>query len=99
MIGEALRVLRVFNGYKAKELAEELKISPSFISEIENGGKKPTLDLLNKYGEVFHVKVSTLILFSEALDEDSPKDIRHNIAGAGMKLLKILENYGDLKDV
>ena len=98
MIGEALRVLRVFNGYKAKELAEALKISPSFISEIENGGKKPTLDLLNRYGEVFHVKVSTLILFSEALEEDGPNDIRHNIAGAGMKFLKILEKYGDLQD-
>lgn len=98
MIGEALRILRVFNGYKAKELAETLEISPSFISEIENGRKKPTLDLLNKYGEVFHVKVSTLILFSESLDEDGSKDVKHNVAGAGMKFLKILEKYGDLQD-
>lgn len=99
MIGEALRILRIFYGYKAKDLAKKLDISPSFISEIEKGRKNPTLELLNRYSETFNMKVSTLLLFSESLEADAPNDIKHNVAGVGMKLLKILEKCGDLQDV
>lgn len=33
-MGEALRLLRIFNGYKSAELAELLEISQSYVSEL-----------------------------------------------------------------
>ena len=45
MVGEALRLLRIFNGYKSTELAEKLGISQSYVSEIENNKKQPTMGL------------------------------------------------------
>ena len=35
MVNEALRLLRVFNDYKAKDFAEKIGISYSYLSEIE----------------------------------------------------------------
>jgi len=71
VIGEALRMFRNIHGYKAKELAEQLEISPSYLSEIENDKKMPTFELLQKYSKVFDVKLSTLILFSEEFNENT----------------------------
>ncbi len=36
-MGEALRLLRIFNGYKSTELAKKLELSQSYVSELENG--------------------------------------------------------------
>ncbi len=100
MVGEALRLLRIFNGYKSAELAEKLGISQSYVSEIENSKKQPTMDILEKYANVFEMKKSTLLLFAESLENDV--DVRHNnkqkVALAGMKLLKILEKVGEFED-
>ena len=41
-MGEALRLLRIFNGYKSAELAKKLELSQSYVSELENGKKQPT---------------------------------------------------------
>ena len=81
-------------------MAKKLDISQSFLSEIENGKKNATLDLLNQYSKVLNIKVSTIVLLSESIenDENSKKDIKHNIAGIGMKVLKILEKNGELDD-
>ncbi|ABJ76330.1 MULTISPECIES: helix-turn-helix transcriptional regulator [Leptospira] len=73
MIHEVLRLLRVFHDLKAKDLAEKLSISPSYLSEIENGKKEPTLELLNKYSVVFNMPVSSIFLLSEGTEKQSDK--------------------------
>lgn len=100
MIGEALRLLRIFNGYKSAELAEKLGISQSYVSEIENNKKQPTMDILDKYAGVFEMKKSTLLLFAESLENDveMQNDKKQKVALAGMKLLKILERVGKFED-
>ncbi|MDD3240236.1 MAG: helix-turn-helix transcriptional regulator [Lachnospira sp.] len=100
MIGEALRLLRIFNGYKSAELAQKLEISQSYVSEIENSKKQPTMEILEKYANVFDMKKSTLLLFAESLEQDSTiqKSQKQRVALAGMKLLKILEKVGKLED-
>lgn len=99
-MSETLRLLRIFFGYKSVEMAKKLNISQSFLSEVENGKKNATLELLNQYSKVLNIKVSTIVLLSESLenDKDSKKDIKHNIAGIGMRVLKILKENGELDD-
>ncbi|MDF5722120.1 MAG: helix-turn-helix transcriptional regulator [Rhizonema sp. PD37] len=70
MLNEALRLMRVFHDLSQKELAEKLKISKSYLSEIESGKKTPTLDLLNRYSEFFDIPVSSIMFFSESLSKD-----------------------------
>ena len=98
-MGEALRLLRIFNGYKSAELAKKLELSQSYVSELENGKKQPTKEDLDKYAKVFEMKKSTLMLFAESLEgEEIKNDKKQRIARAGMKLLKILEKVGEFED-
>ena len=97
MLGETLKTLRIFYGYRSVEMANKLEISQSFLSEVENNKKNPTIDLLNKYSKVLKIKVSTIILLSESM-KDEKKDLKHNIAGLGMRILKVLKENGELED-
>ena len=68
MIGDTLKRIRNIYGLKAKQLSAQLNISASYLSEIETGKKQPSLELLNKYAEIFDMKLSSLILLSEKLE-------------------------------
>ena len=48
VIGDVLKHLRKIYGYKAVEMSKELGISTSYLSEIENGKKQPSLEHLKK---------------------------------------------------
>ena len=98
-MGEALKLLRIFNGYKSAELEGLIGISQSYVSELENDKKQPTMEVLDKYAKVFDMKKSTLLLFAEALENDSANtDKKQRVARAGMRLLKILEKVGEFEN-
>ena len=78
-MGEALRLLRIFNGYKSAELAKKLELSQSYVSELENGKKQPTMEVLDKYAKVFEMKKSTLMLFAESLEGEEIKNDKKQI--------------------
>jgi transcriptional regulator with XRE-family HTH domain len=95
MLGEALRLIRVYHDLKQKEAAERLGVSTSYISEIERGTKTPTLDIINKYAKEFEVPVSSIMFFSEALARGGPTDTaRTFVAGKVLALMQFLEARG-----
>lgn len=100
MIGETLRLLRIFNDYTMTEMAQKIGLSQSYLSELESGKKMPSLEIIEKYANVFEMKPSTLLLFSESLEKDEieNQDKKQRVAKAGMKLLKILEKIGKLDE-
>jgi transcriptional regulator with XRE-family HTH domain len=63
-IGVKIKQLRTDNGLTLKQLSEITKLSISFISDIENGRRNPSLENLN-------ILASALGIFSEALISDS----------------------------
>ena len=67
MLSEALRLIRTFHDLKQKQLAEQIGLSRSYISEIEKGHKIPTLDVIEKYSTRFKIPVSSIMFFSEQL--------------------------------
>lgn len=69
MIGDVLKRMRTIYGYKASELHPMLGISSSYLSEIENNKKQPSLELLRNYSDIFGIKLSSLIMLSENLEE------------------------------
>lgn len=68
MIGDTLKRTRAIYGYKASEMSSMLGISASYLSEIENNKKQPSLDLLKKYSEIYGIQLSSLILLSEKIE-------------------------------
>lgn len=91
MLHQALRHLRRYHQIKQDDLAKQLEISNSYLSEIESGKKAHaiTIDLLKRYSEIFNVPISSLLLFSEQLDS-SKRSEKFRVATAA-KILKVLD--------
>lgn len=89
MLNEALRLIRVFHDLNQKDLADKLGISNSYLSEIESGKKTPTLEVIEKYSEVFNMPSSSILFFSENLDSgDKSEKTKKSISN---KVIKILD--------
>lgn len=89
MLNIALKTIRQYHRLNQNELANNLALSPSYISEIEKGKKEPSLDVLQKYAQHFNVPLSSLIVFSETLDgEHSTNKVKTFLS---TKMLSILE--------
>lgn len=88
MLNKALKEIRLFHQLKQDDLSAQLGISKSYLSEIESGKKRVSLELLDEYSRIFNVPVSSLILFSEQMSEPQSSRPRAKFA---TKLLKLLE--------
>ena len=84
---EALRLVRVFHDMSQTALAERLKISKSYLSEIESGKKQVTLELLQKYAATFGMPLSSLLFFAEQVEGRARERVRTSIAGKVVKML------------
>ena len=96
MLSEALRLIRVFHDVKQNELAERLDISKSYLSEIERGKKSPSMDVIQKYASEFQMPVSSILFFSEQLDDSNQKSpepgrVKELIAGKVISFLQFVE--------
>ena len=102
MIGEALRLIRVIEGIKANNMAKELGISPSYLSLIENGKKRPSVELIEKFADVIGVRASQIMFFYEELnspDEAVNSNVLSKITRPlFMKWLKGMANHNELPE-
>ena len=88
MLNQALRLIRVYHDVAQKDLAATLDIAPSYLSEIEAGKKEPTLALLRKYARHFGIPLSSILFFSEHMEDGKPAR-RAKLAVSG-KILALL---------
>lgn len=98
MLNQALRHLRRYHGMKQRDLAVKLGISNNYLSEIESGAKAHviTIELLNKYAEIFKVPASTLMLFSEQLESGKRSEkLRVSMATKVLKMLDWIDQHDD----
>jgi transcriptional regulator with XRE-family HTH domain len=61
LLGEAIRRARKAAGISQEELAFEADIDRTYVSQLENGHKSPTVDVLFRIGPVLGVAASELI--------------------------------------
>lgn len=89
MLNESLKVLRAYLGKTQAELAGELGLSQSYLSEIERGDKEVTLEILRKYSAHLDIPLSSLLFFAENI-EGVPRRSKRQIfvADRVLKLLK-----------
>ena len=98
MIGEALRLIRVYHDTKLVDLAEKFDVSVSFLSEIEHDRKRPNMEMIEKYAKYFQLRPSAIMFFSEELNEKSLKgkakgEIRRNM----LKFMQLIEKFKTLE--
>lgn len=100
MLNEALRLIRVYHDLRQTEMAEKLNISKSYISEIEKGIKSPSLDLINKYAEFFQIPVSSIMFFSENINNTRAHEkARGAVAAKIIRLMQFLEERAGTTNV
>jgi transcriptional regulator with XRE-family HTH domain len=96
MLSDALRLIRVFHDMKQQDLADQLDISKSYLSEIENGKKVPSVDVLEKYAALFSIPPSSIMFFAESVQDGRVKNadekVRSAIADKVVRFLKFIES-------
>lgn len=98
MIGEALRLIRVYHDTKLVDLAKQFDVSVSFLSEVENNHKKPNIELIDRYAKHFELRPSAIMFFSEELNEKSLKGkAKSEIRKKMLKFMQLIEKYKTLE--
>jgi transcriptional regulator with XRE-family HTH domain len=96
MYHRALRLMRQYHRLSQVELASRLNLSKSFVSELESGRKKASIDVLERYANFFKIPLSSLMLFAEKADDaDFGERTRTFTADKILKMLEWLEHTTD----
>jgi transcriptional regulator with XRE-family HTH domain len=67
-LGRAFKVLRTFHNFQQNDLSERLGFSSSYLSELENEKKLPTLPVLEAYAQTFEIKIWSIFYLAEWLN-------------------------------
>ena len=76
-------------------LADRLGVSKGHLSGIESGKKNPTLQLLQKYAEVFDLPVSSLLLLMERSSESRSASLKTLISEKAINILAWLAEVSE----
>ena len=76
-VGKRIKIVRQRNGLTQDQLAEQVGLSPKYISGIERGVENPTMDTLLRVANVLRVEPYDLFLLGES--EESEKALRKGI--------------------
>ena len=68
-MNEILKALRLSSGKTVSELAKELDVSQPYLSQVENGVRKPSEELIGKYCKKFKVSKKMLLSFENIRNE------------------------------
>jgi len=99
MYSRALKLIREYHRLSRTELAERIGFSKSYVSEIERGNKKPTIDVIERYAHTFRMPMSSLLLFAECTSGDVPSErLRLFAADKALKMLEWLRDTAAEED-
>ena len=76
-VGKRIKIVRQRNGLTQDQLAEQVGLSPKYISGIERGVENLTMDILLRVAKMLGVEPYDLFLFGES--EESEKALRKGI--------------------
>lgn len=79
-LGQRIRLLRENLGISQEKLAEKANLNTSFVGQIERGGKKPTLETLEKIVNALDISFEELFAFERDLIKHKDTLIANKIA-------------------
>lgn len=74
-LGSRLRDIRLKAGLTLRELARQVDVSPSFVSQIENGKSQPSVATLYAFAKLLNVSVDDLFENRPAVPQHSTDDV------------------------
>jgi transcriptional regulator with XRE-family HTH domain len=87
--GKAIRMARTAKGFSQSDLAKKLGFAPSYISRLEAGSRKPTMETMESIADKLHIPLYLLILLSS--DKRDIKGLPSNImSDLGVNLLNLV---------
>lgn len=94
LVGKRLKDFRILHGYTQNQFAEKLDISVNFLSEIENGHKGVSMDMLANLCETLNLSAD-YILFGKDLSftESSLPNIADELNGLTTEQLLSISTY------
>ena len=98
MYARALKTIRQYHRLSQTKLASQISISKSYINEIENDHKEPSLDILKRYATRFDVPLSSLMLFAERSQASGYDKTRVFVADKILKILEWVAEGGESED-
>ena len=71
-LGQVLKLFRlsVSENFTVQKLASKMDVSGTYISEVENGKKTPTLEGIKNFSKAFNVPVSQIFKIEEDANEN-----------------------------
>lgn len=95
-MGETLKRIRCIFGYDVKQIAEKLGTSQAYISDIENGKREPTLDILQALADIYGIKRSSIMLMAETAEEAKNNGKLQQVIRKAM--LMVIKNLSEITD-
>jgi len=99
-IGSTIKAIRKQRKMTQQQLADEMKISRSYLSDIENGNKNPSTKTLESLAKKLNVSITYLTTGMKTLNDLTEDEIDNQIKSAQSNLKKIkndsekeLKNY------
>ncbi len=93
-LGKAIVNLRTASNISQEHLAVEAGVSPRYMSDIENGKRNISLDILDKLAKYFGISISGLFAEAESVGVIPPtlEDIKQLLCDRGMEESIVFEN-------
>lgn len=95
--GEKLRALRLENKMTQQQLADKLELVKGSVSAYEQGTKYPSIEVLIKICQVFHVSADYLLGLADDM-ELLKSDLTDEQMEIVRRLIRELELYNQLRD-
>lgn len=76
LVGRNLRRLRLDRGLSQEALAHDARIAPSFISQIENGKRSPTVTLLDQLARTLRTPIVEFFAETKLMPKGLPRGRR-----------------------
>jgi XRE family transcriptional regulator, regulator of sulfur utilization len=89
-IGETIKVLRTKKKLRQKDLAARCGLSQNYLSQIENGHRKPTLDSLESISSVLDIPFP-ILSFLTLEDSDISKEKKNEFQKVNPVIKKLIE--------
>lgn len=85
-IGGTIKKYRIMSNLKQTELAKKVKVTPTYISAVENNRKEPSISLLNEICRAIHLPKE--VLFLEAVSVNDFKKEDREIIDTAKEIMK-----------
>lgn len=63
-LGQSIKTVRKNKGFKQKDFCTKVGITQSYLSSIENGKKKPSIEVLEKIANTVNIPIPVLFWFT-----------------------------------